>query len=266
MMDFISISAAYLLGFYFSTFSPNHTPATSCDKHDGVEFCFYKGDEASKRVVYFLHGFGNDTNAWSWNSVTKRIEENWKIRNTRKPHVVTISFGRLWWYTNIEQGHKLKAFTVWIEKEKKLDPSERILYGDSMGAHNSYRWARDMPELFKRVALICPAVPSSFTKEEKSPGLWPFYAVADSVIRKSYSEAKPAILNPLEDVPYWESFNKVPYMHVIVSSSDHFGFYPGGKELIRRLEKNLITKLTSEEQDVTHCDVDAQKLAPFLGE
>lgn len=266
MMDLISIVSAYVLGFYFSTFSPNHTPATSCDKHEGVEYCFYKGQDSSKRVVYFLHGFGNDTNAWSWNSVTKRIEDQWNKNQTRRPHVVTISFGRLWWYTSKSQGEKLRAFTEWIEKDKKLDPHERILYGDSMGAHNSYRWAHDETDLFNKVALICPAVPSSFIKEEKNPGMWPFYAVADSVITRNYAEAKPAISNPLLDIPYWESFNNIPYMHVIVSSRDHFGFYPGGKALIKLLEKNAVTKVTSEEQDVTHCDVDAQKLAPFLGE
>lgn len=266
MMDFIAIIAAYVLGFYFSTFSPNHTPATACSEHDGVKFCYYQGHASSKRVVYFLHGFGNDTTAWSWNPVTKRIEEYWAKNKVNKPHVVTVSFGRLWWYTNADQGKKLKSFTEWIEKEKKLIPTERVLYGDSMGGHNSYRWAHDQPELFSKVALICPAVPSSFTKETKSPGMWPFYAVADSVIRKSYSEAKPVITNPLEDYPYWETFNKISHLHVSLSSRDHFGFYPGGRELIKRLEKNTFSKVSWEEQDVTHCNVDAQKLGPFLGE
>lgn len=264
MMDFISVISAFVLGLYFSITSNNHTPPTTCDKHEEVEYCFYKGDESTKRVVYFLHGFGNNTEAWTWNLVTERIEKNWKANQVKKPHVVTISLGRLWWYTSHEQGKKLKAFTEWVEKEKNLNPSERVLYGDSMGAHNSYRWSHDEPGLFNKVALICPAVPSSFTKEKKSPGVWPFYVAADALIKKSYSEANPAITNPLEDLEYWKEFEKIPRIHVILSTTDHFGFYPGGKNLVELLKLNTGTAVTSEEQNVMHCRVDAQKLASFL--
>lgn len=264
MFEVISYVSSFFLGLYFSTFSSVERKPTQCGEEANLEYCHYEGSSGSSRVVYFFHGFGNNVEAWGWNPVTKRIEAEWAKNFTDRPHVVSVSFGKLWWYTSKEQGEAITKFMQIFEAGLGLARIERVLYGDSMGGHNAYRFAHDYPLLFKKLALICPAVPVSFVDGVQSAGVWPFYSVAGNVIQELYDGAK--ITNPLKNPLYWKEFNRISAVHLILSKEDHFGFYPGGMKVAEILKTNPDSSFSMEEQDVFHCNVEAQKLALFLGE
>jgi len=264
MIEFVAGVGSYFLGLYFSLVSPIHTPATECGKSQKVSYCYFAGAPGSKRIVYFLHGFGNDHNAWSWNPVTKRIEDEWKQKRLERPHVVVLSFGKMWWF-NQPRGESLSQFVNHFEETKKITGSSRILYGDSMGGHNSVRWAASAPELFNKLALICPAMPLSFvgSPDKGTEGVWPFNRLADSLIVGNYAELQAPYNNVLLNPNYWQRLKAIPKIHVIVSTIDHFGFYTGGKRLQETFRKNG-AEVSFEEQKVFHCNAEAGQLAPFL--
>lgn len=265
MIDLLSGFFSVLVGFYLSLVNSEHRVATACAERSGVSYCFYQGDAPSSATIYFLHGFGNDEESWGWNSVTKRIEEEWKANKTLRPTVVTLSFGKIWWY-NKDRGEKLVSLLKDIEKEKGIAHHRRILYGDSMGAHNSFRLAADYPSYFERLALICPAMPKSFTEtlSEETPGLWPVNWSAEKTIQNIYSSLDEKERNPLRNSRYLNQLKSIKNVHVIISRKDHFGFYPGGLALYRALKENTDSKIELEEQDIVHCEADAKVLATFL--
>ncbi len=260
MIDFFAGIGAFFVYTWFSTFSPHHTPATECGQRGELSYCYYAGAPDATRTVYFLHGFGNGADAWTWNSVTKRIEETWKALRLPRPHVVSLSFGKVWWY-NDARGMQLERFVHAFEREKKL-PHDRAVYGDSMGGHNSFRWAAGHAHLFQKLALICPAVPRRFAGEPApgSEGLWPFTEFAGLAIGRLYSgEAKKPLMNPT----YWGNLKRIPHVYVAVTDTDHYGFHQGGVELHRAFQdRGHLTVF--DPQSVRHCDVRADKLAPFL--
>lgn len=260
MIELLARAASSAVALVLWAVSVHHTPATACGTRDGIAYCRYAGDPASTRVVYFLHGFGNDPGAWSWNSVTRRIEERWKATGAVRPHVVALSLGGAWWYAGPGDGRRLSALARRLEAEVLPGPpSERVLYGDSMGGHNALRWAMDSPGEFARLALICPAVPPSFAGGAPG-GRRLLRAAAEALIGGRYRAADAAVPSPLAAVRR----GAVPRVHVAVSPRDEYGFYPGGLELARRLAEDPAADVSVEEQEVRHCDVRADRLAAFL--
>lgn len=261
MIDLVAGISAFFLHLYFMIFAPNVVEANHCSKRNDISYCYYKGHPESNRVVYYLHGFGNDETAWSWNYVTARIEQIW--RGKKRPHVISMSFGKLWWYTEKSQGEKLMSFLNAFEKELKLEYPERVLYGDSMGGHNSLRWAGDFPDYFTKLVVSCPAIPTSFAKKIRgSSGIFPFNYVADSILSSRLTTYKLA--NPVKDPEYIKRFNTIKNVHIMVVTNDHFGFHSGGSDLFDVMKRDDISAVTFEEQDVRHCDMNPEHLSAFL--
>jgi pimeloyl-ACP methyl ester carboxylesterase len=265
MMTFLSQIASFFTGLFLSLIHHEHTPATKCGKVDDLKWCYYAGSPEQKRNVIFLHGFGNDDVSWGWNSVTKRILENWQQKNTPQPHVIALSFGKIWWYDH-KKGEAMSKFLVSFEKEHAIQNHPRTIYGDSMGGHNSFRWASEHPELFERMALICPAMPLSFAvkKENAYEGLWPFNFAADLLIADLYSSFEGKERNPITTTKYFEKLKALQKIHVVVSNKDHFGFYSGGLTLHAAMKNIPDVSITLEEQPIRHCEAEVSKLAPFL--
>lgn len=265
MIEPITQLVSVFVGFYLSLMATTHTPVQNCGEFKGLQYCSYQGAPESKRTVYFLHGFGNDVEAWSWNSVTDRIEKEWKDKQLPRPHIVSISYGKIWWYHQ-KRGLELTEFLHHIENKNLISHHDRVLYGDSMGGHNSFRWAADYPGLFRKIALICPALPLSFALnlKEESSGLWPVNHLADLVLSDIYQSSTPPLLDPLRNKNFWEQLKGLSRVHIIVSKTDHFGFYSGGVDLYHEFKKFPEIKVSFEEQTIRHCDASAEQLAPFL--
>jgi len=242
-------------------------PPTKCGVFENLQFCYYEGAPSSNKVIYFFHGYGNDETAWSWNSVTKDIQEVWKKENIERPTVISMSFAPMWWYKNLKTAELLDRFSRVIETE--LFPSkdlDRRLYGDSMGGHNALGWASDTQLNFDKMALICPAIPNPNYAER-------VYAQAsEGWIGLAYFARKlilgdGTVVDPLSRV--LDRFNRgenFPSTFLSLTPRDHFGFYPGNKMLFEIFEQLNSMPVQVDEQSVIHCNVEATRLAHFLGE
>jgi pimeloyl-ACP methyl ester carboxylesterase len=259
---FVSLGAAFLL----SLVNGVQTKASECNVHDGISYCYYAGSPETETTIYFLHGFANDQTAWSWNPVTKRIEKSWTKTSTPHPHIVAISNGRLWWYTKKEQGEKLTAFAQWIEMQKLGHlAAQRVLYGDSMGGHNAFRWASDQPRFFTRMALICPAIPFSFLGfDAPNAGWWPLNLLANRLILGRYAEAGEPFQSPLKALANRGKDELIPSIHIVATERDQFDFYRGDVALYNSLVHAGVKDIELEKQDVGHCNIQTDRIAAFL--
>jgi pimeloyl-ACP methyl ester carboxylesterase len=262
MLEFLAQAIASI-GVAFGHATTQSVEPTSCGQYKHIEYCYHAGDPKSQKVVYFMHGFGDDVKAWTINWVTGQIEERWKKDGTERPHIVTIS-EKVWWYTEKSQGQELTDFVNWFDSQLGFTP-ERRLYGDSMGGHNAFRWAADFPKLFSRMALICPAFPRSFVKNPApSEGFPPWEFLAQTLISEYYKRSTAPVFNPLNPPQPYVDF--VPRVHLIVSDRDDFAFYAGGEMLHEMLGQNTAIDSTYEVQSISHCKVEASQLAQFLSE
>ncbi len=241
---------------------PVHTTATTCSTANDVKFCYYEGDKGSQEIIYFLHGFTNNVEAWGWNPVTKRVVLDWDKNKVVKPHVVSIGPSPVWFFTPHKNKPQLDKFVATFETEiLKRTFALRVLYGDSMGGYNALKWAQASPELFERVAVICPAFPKSYVSKDlkDGSGIWPFPAIADYFVSNNSVDDVGVTINPLNA----ESVQKLTKVYIAAVPNDHFGFYEGAIELKLALE-SLGKQVVYDEQDTYHCFIKAHKLAKFL--
>lgn len=118
-------------------------------------------------LVYFLHGAGGNENVWSQSPAYRRVTELWAKTGRPTPVVISVSFGPLWLLTDVVRGKAAPmraAFThevlPAIEAKYGLRNVKRLLIGESMGGFNASQLFAKNGEMFKKVALVCPALPT----------------------------------------------------------------------------------------------------------
>lgn len=264
VLDFLAQTIASI-GVALNGFTPIHTPATECSIYNDIQYCYYQGSQDSPRAVYYMHGFGDNVEAWSVNYSTVRVDKEWEKTSASRPHIIVIS-KNVWWYVDKLQGDQLTEFVHWIEKKYIGFTPERVLYGESMGGHNAFRWALDYPQLFQKMSLLCPAIPRHFVQNPPpSEGFAPWVLLSEQLIRSYYAQSRWPDYNPLlVEESFWRSTPLPPEIHLMYSSSDEFGFFAGGDALYELLAAHPSLRVSSEIQSVNHCKMEASQLAAFL--
>lgn len=239
--------------------------ADTCSQDQNIEYCYYRGDKESRRIIYFMHGFGDDVAGWTYNYSTGQVEKAWTQTEIVRPHIVTISKG-VWWYVDAAQGKELTEFVKRFEQTRFDDTFERVLYGESMGGHNALRWALDEPELFQKLALLCPALPPSFVAEPLAqPSFAPYEFLAEQLIGEFYKDANSPQDQPLNVVQNLKESGLPAQIFLAATPWDQYGFWSGAQELQAQLTALPWIQLTYDEQEVDHCNLSsAQGLADFL--
>jgi pimeloyl-ACP methyl ester carboxylesterase len=256
---------AQIVAFFLTATTSEHTPATECSTYKEIQYCYYQGQDSSQNLVYFMHGFGNDIRAWSWNHVSGKIENHWKKQV--KPHVVTISFNKFWLYhETLRAKEKLQEFTTWLEKEKMHDNvDKRYLYGDSMGGYNAINWIDERPGFFDALALICPAISKSMTDKpnDRYTGSRWISPLADKLF---YNSSVNSDLLMREKIARVIQKNSLDFIYLAAIPTDEMGFYPGNKYLKRQIAKHGPKNFIWEEHSGRHCIIAPKKLASLLSQ
>lgn len=166
-MNRVLISIAFLLNFLALSVSANSEPV--CGERalrNGLsfEYCIRMTDRTkTEDIVYFFHGLGGNAQTWfTQTEGTKWIDRHWAHKGY-KPTVVTLSFGEAWLLVNTEEYPLLPAFASEIMPFLEgqvggLRGGRRLLMGQSMGGFNSVQASLQLPGVFNRVALMCPAI------------------------------------------------------------------------------------------------------------
>lgn len=238
------------------------------------------GSKNSDRV-YFLHGLlGSER---SWESQADTYEQEWARLGKDAPTVVSISFGRIWLMSHASgsevAGRHLEIFTKTaiplLEKKLGVTGGRRFLYGRSMGGFNAaevYLWH---PELFSRVALICPALAeiSPWASDEEvdqyiqRSGASSFLVhQAQRIAQENFtSEEKWALIAPLV-AGKTQIKGSSPQLLVTIGQSDDYGFFEGTKQFAELAQKQRVPSVQWLPVSGGHCAGDDAAIAKFLVE
>jgi pimeloyl-ACP methyl ester carboxylesterase len=247
-------------------FKNSYSESRDCGSEGDVNYCFWKGDEGTLEVVVYLHGVGRTQTDWDEDKVTREINEQWQKTETLRPHVIGLSYGRFWWFQDSEYGNELTKTLLRVEDKFAVQPESRALLGDSMGGHNSLRWASHEPALFDKLVVICPAIPKTFTEvEEGSGGIWPFNSGVQAVFHRLYPDSKARESFGVGDMFDLTALSTIPEIMVAATPTDHYGFYAGNidlKDQLFELKEEGTVKFHKEK--VRHCLVSGKVVANYL--
>jgi len=243
-----------------------------------LSFTIYKAPNGvNGDVVYHFHGRNLDHTIWNDDTYfTSMIQAKWEKSNLKPPTVVLISYGSEWLLTpkNTRENSGLMddfLSNLSFIESKFGEPKNRILLGESMGGLNVLILGLSYPELFSRVASLCPGVylnsPFSDINEIKSAikrtGADPKIALGIYLMAKNYvsNDEEWRKISPIDLI---KKANKdYPDLYLSCGVYDKYGNYEGTEALVDlAISKGIKTQWHPLYGG--HCAIDISSLADFL--
>jgi S-formylglutathione hydrolase FrmB len=243
-----------------------------------LNFTIYKAASGvNEDVIYHFHGRNLDDAIWNDDTYyTSLIQSNWQKSSIKPPTVVLVSYGPQWLLTpktsKAESG-LLEDFVSQLPfiESKIGKPRNRILLGESMGGLNALILGLTHPELFSKIASLCPGVyldsPFSDFKTIKNAlqrtGADPKTAYGIYLWSKSYvsNEKEFKAISPI-DLIKKDNVN-FPELYLSCGLYDKFGSYEG-TETLANIAKSKGIKTYWYPIYGGHCAIDVNSLAEFL--
>lgn len=124
------------------------------DNRDGIS----KNDYSEFPVIYLLHGWSDDCNAWLNATSLERYASDY-------PFVIVMPQVELSYYTDMYEGEPYWTYLT-VELPKKMEhwyhisskPEKTFVAGLSMGGYGAFKWALQHPERFKASASLSGAL------------------------------------------------------------------------------------------------------------
>ncbi len=283
---FILVLCAYAWNFISTppgeqkvSYSPANKECFNDDSGVG-RFCIHKALQGTNGgIVYHMHGRNLSEDNWNDDTFyTAMIQAYWADHGKKPPIVVSVSYGPVWLLSPKGEAEKTGLLDTFILKtipavETRIGvPTYRALVGESMGALNSLIAGFHYPEMFQRIAAVCPAIykispfdsVSTIWNEVKSTGADPRTIFGILKLAKYYASTMSEwnAINPLALVKDL----KPGYSTSLYMSSplyDRYGLYAGGVEFIS-LAKERGLNIQWRPIYGGHCAVDVQSIAEFL--
>jgi pimeloyl-ACP methyl ester carboxylesterase len=275
--------AGYLIWNYFTSPTGNQkvifTPAHSQHFTSGnLNYTIYRAENGvSDDIIYHLHGRNLDASVWNDDTYfTSLLQAYWQRSSIKPPTVVVVSYGPVWLLTpknSKEESGLLDDFIARLpEIESKAGkPRHRILLGESMGGLNVLISGLSRPEMFSKVASLCPGVylDSPFSDYAtvraaiKRTGADPKIAYGVTQLAQKYvsnneewNAVSPISLIERADQSY-------PELYLSCGLYDKYGNFEGTEALANLAIKRGV-KTTWRPLYGGHCVVDVASLADFL--
>lgn len=243
-----------------------------------LSFSIYKANTGvSEDIIYHFHGRNLDNTIWNDETYfTSLIQSHWQKSQIRPPTVVSISYGPEWLITPKNSKSNSGLMDDFISNlpfiESKIGkPKNRILLGESMGGLNVLILGLNHPELFSRIASLCPGVYldspfSDFNKIKdaiKRTGGDPKVAIGVYLMAKKYvaNEEEWKKISPIELIK--KANNDYPELYLSCGLYDKFGNYEG-TETLANLANSKGVKTQWHPLYGGHCSIDISSLADFL--
>ena len=255
------------------------TPSKSEKFTQGLlSFTIYKAvSGVNEDVIYHFHGRNLDDAIWNDDTYyTSMIQSNWQKSNIKPPTVVLVSYGSQWLLTpktSKPESGLLEDFVSQLPfiESKIGKPRNRILLGESMGGLNVLILGLTHPELFSKIASLCPGVyldsPFSDFKTIKKglqrTGADPKIAYGIYLWSKRYvsNQEEFKAISPI-DLIKKDSVN-FPDLYLSCGLYDKFGNYEG-TEALANIAKSKGIKTYWHPIYGGHCATDINSLADFL--
>lgn len=243
-----------------------------------LSFSIYRASTGvSQDVIYHFHGRNLDNNIWNDDTYyTSMIQLYWQKSNLKPPTVVQISYGSQWLLTPknsmVESGLMDDFLSNLPFIESKIGkPRNRILLGESMGGLNVLILGLIHPELFSKIASLCPGVyldsPFSDFNEIKAAmkrtGADPIIAYGIYKMAKTYAsnEEEWKEISPIDLIK--KANTQYPALYLSCGLYDKYGNYEG-TEALANIAISKGVKTHWHPIYGGHCATDINSLADFL--
>lgn len=257
------------------SFTPSKSEAFTKEK---LNFSIYRASTGvNQDVIYHFHGRNLDNTIWNDDTYfTSLIQSHWQTSKVKPPTVVLISYGPEWLLTPKNSKPESGLMDDFISNlpfiESKIGkPKNRILVGESMGGLNALILGLSHPELFSRVASLCPGVYldspfSDFDKIKaamKRTGADPKVALGIYLMAKKYvsNEGEWNKISPIELIK--KANMDYPELYLSCGLYDKFGNYEGTESLVNIANSKAVKTLWHPLYG-GHCSIDISSLADFL--
>jgi hypothetical protein len=243
-----------------------------------LSFTIYKAKSGvNEDVIYHFHGRNLDDAIWNDDTYyTSMIQSHWQKANVKPPTVVLVSYGSQWLLTPKTSKPESGLLNDFVSKlpiiESKIGkPRNRILLGESMGGLNVLILGLNHPELFSKIASLCPGVYldspfSDFDKIKKGlqrTGADPKIAYGIYLWSKKYvtNQEEYKAISPIDLI----NKNNISYPELYLSCGlyDKFGNYEG-TEALANIAKSKGIRTHWHPVYGGHCSTDIKSLADFL--
>lgn len=243
-----------------------------------LNYAVYRAENGvSDDVIYHLHGRNLDASVWNDDTYfTSQVQAYWQRSSIKPPTVVVVSYGPVWLLTPKNSKAETGLLDDFIarlpEIESKIgEPRHRILLGESMGGLNVLILGLSRPELFYKIASLCPGVylESPFSD----------YSVRSAAIKRTGADpkiiygvtqlAKKYVSNDEE----WNAVNPIslieraddgyPEIYLSCGLYDNYGNFEGTEALANLAVKRGV-KTAWHPVYGGHCAIDVASLAGFL--
>jgi len=275
--------AGYFVWNYFTSprwdqkvkFTPAHSQQFSAGN---LKYTVYRAENgASDDVIYHLHARNLDASVWNDDTYfTSQVQAYWQSLSIKPPTVVVVSYGPVWLLTpknSKEDSGLLDDFINRLpEIESKLGkPKRRILLGESMGGLNVLIAGLSRPEMFSKVASLCPGVylDSPFSDYStlragiKRTGADPKIIYGVTQLAKKYVSNNEE-WNAISPISLIERADQnYPELYLSCGLYDNYGNFEGTEALANiALKKGVRTSWHPLYGG--HCAIDIASLANFL--
>jgi Putative esterase len=243
-----------------------------------LSFSIYRASiGVSEDIIYHFHGRNLDNTIWNDDTYfTSLIQSHWQKSNIKPPTVVIVSYGPQWLLTPknsmVESGLMDDFISNMPFIESKIGkPKNRILLGESMGGLNVLILGLSHPELFSRVASLCPGVylDSPFSDLNKLKEALKRTGAEPKIAFGIYKMAKTYVSNEEE----WKEISPIdlikkanihfPELYLSCGLYDKYGNYEG-TEALANLANLKGVKTNWHPLYGGHCAIDISSLADFL--
>jgi pimeloyl-ACP methyl ester carboxylesterase len=288
LLVFFSILIAILIGGYLTWNYLTRrtgdqkvifTPASAEHFTSGnLNYTVYQAENGvSDDVIYYLHGRNLEVSVWNDDTYfTSQVQAYWQRSSIKPPTIVVVSYGPVWLLTpknsQVESGLLDDFIARLPEIESKVGkPRHRILLGESMGGLNFLILGLRRPEMFSKIASLCPGVYlespfsdfSTLRSAAKRTGADPKIIYGVTQLAKKYvsNDEEWNSINPISLV---ERANQgYPELYLSCGLYDNYGNFEGTEALANLAIKRGV-KTAWHPLYGGHCAIDVTSLAAFL--
>jgi len=243
-----------------------------------LNFTIYKANKGvNQDIIYHFHGRNLDDAIWNDDTYyTSLIQQYWQKSNITPPTVVLVSYGPEWLLTPKNSMDKSGLIDDFISNLPQIETKtgktrNRILLGESMGGLNVLILGLRHPELFSKIASLCPGVYlvspfSDFTEKKaalKRTGADPKIAFGIYQMAKTYvtNEQEWKEISPINLME--KANTKYPELYLSCGLYDKYGNFEG-TEALANLAISKGVKTYWHPLYGGHCAIDISSLADFL--